>query len=397
MTSLLKTDLRGACALSRPSRAGRTSPPLRLLSLAAGCAALLWAGPATASAEEAGLLRAHGESSALRVEKDAEGWRLITARASQGSSFAADSLRLPLSAAARAERLSAHGESWLLTATTSDGAAAAPRLVILRGTADGTLEQLPSPTAASPVLLRPTVLADERAEPVAALWIEGESFEGTAVRSSRWTGAGWTEAEILSPGGGPGSQLALDAERLDDGSLLAVWSAFDGEDDEILWSLLPAGISAQWTEPRPLSANAVPDVTPTVTAVEGGALVAWSGYRQGHYRIWQRRWSGSEWGEAQSMGGKGSVSPAYTFESLASPVLMFRQTVPSAWRVLQMNADGSTERSASLEPATNSRRPPNLEAVTDAGVVVAAPPAAAATKAEGTLVPWQELPVSERR
>ena len=51
-----------------------------------------------------------------------------------------------------------------------------------------------------------------------------------------------------------------------------------------------------WSPARPLAAdNAVPDITPSVVAVAGGALAAWSRYDGHDYRVVLSRFDGREW------------------------------------------------------------------------------------------------------
>ncbi|HXT50156.1 MAG TPA: hypothetical protein VN811_03885, partial [Thermoanaerobaculia bacterium] len=113
-------------------------------------------------------------------------------------------------------------------------------------------------------------------ELVGLAWLEGEAADRFAVRAAAWDGGEWSEPQSVAPPG-PGSQLALTGTVLADGSWLLAWSAFDGEDDEVVWSLRRG--NGRWSAPAPVAAgNAVPDVTPTVRADGDGALLAWTRY-----------------------------------------------------------------------------------------------------------------------
>ncbi|MEO1369666.1 MAG: hypothetical protein AAFX50_21000 [Acidobacteriota bacterium] len=278
------------------------------------------------------------------------------------------------------QHVEATASGWLLSATSRSQSGS--RLVVMRRGPDG-VTALPVPKTSARVLLQPTVLtAPESGEPQVLAWIEGSSPRESSVRAARWNGAGWDATVVLAPRG-PGTQIALDAARLDDGSVLAVWSAFDGEDDEVVWSLTRDG--ATWSPPAPISRNAVPDVTPSVTAVDGGAVVAWSGFDGNDYRVWTSRFDGERWNEARRHGERGSVFPSFAPRRSADPVLIYRQTAPSAWRVSRLDDDAVEAKTLSLEADTV--RPVVLGADDD-GVTLRATPADDAAKAAARRLPW---------
>src|SRR5918996_10161 len=82
---------------------------------------------------------------------------------------------------------------------------------------------------------------------------------------------------------GRGTHPPRPPPRLSDGSWLLAWSAFDGHDDEIVWT---RGKNGAWSRPRRVTAdNAWPDTTPALTVTGNGALLAWSRYDGNDYRI----------------------------------------------------------------------------------------------------------------
>ena len=134
-------------------------------------------------------------------------------------------------------------------------------LVLVRGD-DGRTEELPAPPSGTATVVSPQPLV-EAGELVGLAWLEGSDASALGVRAAGWNGAGFSAAEWVAP---PidGSQLALSGAVLADGSWLLVWSAFDGGDDEILWSRRDG---TTWTAPARLHAdNRVPDITPVVAA-----------------------------------------------------------------------------------------------------------------------------------
>jgi hypothetical protein len=105
------------------------------------------------------------------------------------------------------------------------------------------------------------------------VWLEGSPAGGMGVRAAAWEDGRWAQADwIARPG--KGSQTGLAGVVLRDGSWLVVWSAFDGQDDEIV-SARRAGDG--WQAPRRVVAdNRVPDITPALAVTNQGAIAAWS-------------------------------------------------------------------------------------------------------------------------
>ena len=167
-------------------------------------------------------------------------------------------------------------------------------------------------------------------------WLEGSDETSLAVRAARWNGAGWDAVETLAPGGA-GSQLALTGARLADGSWLLAWSAFDGEDDEILWSRSRAD---GWTLPaRVAPDNHVPDVTPVLAPLGEGAVVAWSHYDGHDYRVVAARFDGVRFAAPREIGPAGSVEPELDGRGDRA-VLLYRNVLPAEWRAVELDRTG---------------------------------------------------------
>lgn len=212
--------------------------------------------------------------------------------------------------------------------------------------------------------MQPSALAG--AHGLAALvWIEGVDSRQGAIRFARWTGAGWSASEVVAPPG-PGTQTALKAATLADGSFLAVWSAYDGEDDEIVWSRYDTG---RWSPPQPPTKNRVPDITPALRQAGDGALLAWSFYDGNDYRLRLAAWQDHGFRETLTLGGKGSTFPA--FADTAAPLLIFRQALPAEWQVVELDEHGQALRRAAT-PATG-RQPPHVRTSEGARLMLAFP------------------------
>lgn len=277
-----------------------------------------------------------------------------------------------LPANARVERMVEAADGAWLTAT--EPTPSGERLRIARSTDGGTLETLPVPaTKAGGVIVAPTPLAGS-AGVEALLWFEGTDLRSTALRAAAWSGEGWGEPRTVSPVG-PGTQTALAAVVLADGSWLAVWAGFDGVDDEIAWSRFDG---TDWSAPRAITANTVPDLTPTLRAVEGGAIVAWSGYDGRDYRVHSARFvvnpGGGAWSKPRQLAGRGAIEPR--FADTASPILTYRQVVPEQWSIVELDAvDAEPRRATALEA---SRVRPRVVATTETG-----------PRVDGTLLAWE--------
>ncbi|MCL4839610.1 MAG: hypothetical protein KJ058_16785, partial [Thermoanaerobaculia bacterium] len=191
---------------------------------------------------------------------------------------------------------------WLL-AGSHPAEGGGTELVLLAGSGTEIRRIAPPEPRAGRTRAEPLWLASgDRSEGL--LWFEGDSRRSLALRWARFDGSGFGPPVTISPAG-PGSQLALAAAPLPGGGFLALWSAFDGEDDEILWSRL---VDGRWLAPRPLAAgNAVPDITPAVAALADGAIAAWNRYDSeiAAYRLVTARLAGESWEEPVQTGPAG--------------------------------------------------------------------------------------------
>lgn len=323
-----------------PMRSTMRSPFLRRTLAAAVVAAL----PLAASAQ--------APRDTMRTRVGDQTLTLIQQPTGQVSVVSSASGRHTLSLPARAylSTLQGAGKHWY--AAGVDENASPPRLLLLRGT-DGRTTELATPETASPLLVNPVLVGD--GETLGALlWLEGDRFDTLAVRVARVDGDGFGTPETIAPAG-PGTQIALSAVQLADGSMLAAWSAFDGEDDEILWSRTTR---RGWSAPaRVEEDDAVPDVTPSLRALSAGALLTWSSYDGNDYRVRLARFEGGAWSTTETIGGKGSVQPTFADVSPV-PVVIYKTAVPRTWTVLALGgADDNRPRAKGSIPLETERRP----------------------------------------
>lgn len=160
-------------------------------------------------------------------------------------------------------------------------------------------------------------------------WLEGIDGRSLAVRFARWDGERWSRPRTVAVPG-PGSQTALAAARLADGSWLLAWSRFDGADDEVVWSRSAGPEGESWSAPRRIAAdNAVPDVTPALAATGGGgAVAAWSRYDGEDYRVVTARFDGRRWSAPRAVSPAGSFEPRWERAEDGRPQLVFRTALP---------------------------------------------------------------------
>lgn len=329
-----------------------------LLAAAAGLAAL-----AAAPAPDTRL--ALGEAD-LVVAGDAVG-------VEAGGAAAARVARLPTDSTL----LTAQGDVRTWTAAGTARRGAGRELVLLAGDSAGA-RRLPAPPGGARVRDWPVLFHDPHGLRGVA-WLEGADEQSLAVRAARWNGEAWDAAATVAPPG-PGSQLALAGAVLADGSWLLVWSAFDGEDDEILWSRSRAD---GWTSPaRVAPDNHVPDVTPAIAAFGRGALVAWSRYDGHDYRVVVARIDGDRFTPPDEIGPPGSVQP--TLASAGSrAVLAFRTVIPSQWRAVELDRQARPVRFAAA--AVHGDERPSLRARSDGAIELV-------WSAGGEPLRWQALP-----
>lgn len=207
----------------------------------------------------------------------------------------------------------------------------------------------PNPSG-QPLRHEPAPLVD-KGQLAGLAWIEGSAVRQTAVYASLWSGADWAQAELVSPVG-PGTQIALRGTVLADGTWLLVWSAWDGNDDEIVWS---RRVDGRWSQPRPLHRpNDHPDIVPTIVSTGRGALVAWSSSDGSTYRVRLAAFEDVGWRELELPFPAGSVRPALTATEEGA-LLLYRTVVPPSWTLLGLDQRGTPLRRAVLEHETTFR------------------------------------------
>lgn len=265
----------------------------------------------------------------------ADGTPVVVTRAQDGLHLergATEPELLPLAVGSVAHDLRQSSDGFLLAAVEPTDVGSRIAVLASRDGEVVRLPELPEPTGS--LLREPTLLSNSQGLH-GLLWLESDTPTSQKLYATRFDGESWQEVAVVAPRG-PGSQMALTAAVLDDGSWLAAWAAFDGQDTEILWSRAVAG---QWSKPRTVAqGNQVPDITPHLLAVPGGALLAWSRYDGNDYRVMVARFEGSEWQLPLVLGGAGTVYPR--FQGGERPALVFQQAVPAAWEVIALTRDG---------------------------------------------------------
>ena len=140
-------------------------------------------------------------------------------------------ISLPVPRGAEVEAALAIDEGWLAAGVypiaAGPDAAGRSEIFLLTGDESAVTELPPPPGRASALRRQPLPLV-EGGRLAGLLWLEGDSRTSFGVRFADWNGAGWSEPQTVAAPG-PGSQLALTAARLADGTWLAAWSAFDGD------------------------------------------------------------------------------------------------------------------------------------------------------------------------
>ena len=153
---------------------------------------------------------------------------------------------------------------------------------------------------------------------------------------------------------GPGSQLGLAGTTAADGSPLLLWSAFDGSDDEILWSRRDVN---GWSKPSRIGAdNATPDILPSIARHGGGALAAWSRYDGNDYRVVVARLDGARWTAPVAIGPKGSYDAALGAAPSGPAAVVFRSAAGWEARELDRRGDPTRRRAAIPDPPDDDDR-----------------------------------------
>lgn len=364
-----------ACPVVRAPFPRPRVPPVVLLCLAllAGAAAPAAAAPGTAAQSavvEPVLLSGRGE---LRV-------------ADPGG----ETLRAPLPEGVELSAVAPLGPDRWLAAGTRDGSA----LILARGEG-GEVRRVAAPEAGGALVASPVALASG-GELLGLAWLAGPDPQRLEVRFAPWTGGGlpgdpadermseWGAPEVVA-GAAPGSQLALAGAVLRDGSALLVWSAHDGEDDEILWSLRSG---SRWSETARLAGdNAVPDIVPAVAPLGEGALAAWSRFDGREYRLVTSRWTGDGWSAPEAAAPPGSLYPTLRAAGDGA-TLLYLDARRRGWAALRLDAGGRVTGRAVLDGlATEGDGAPAVLEASAEGLVLASP-----GDGEPVTVRWQPQP-----
>ncbi|MEA2604353.1 MAG: hypothetical protein QOF89_5345 [Acidobacteriota bacterium] len=239
---------------------------------------------------------------------------------------------------------------WVAAGSFPD-AAGRQRLFLLTGD-DKSFQSLPEPPGQQQQERRGPVLLVDGGRLAGLAWLEGDGIRSLAVRAAAWTGKRWQATQQVSHPG-PGSQLALTGAVLGDGSWLLAWSAFDGTADEIVWS---RRVGKEWLPVSRVSApNAVPDITPALTATVGdGALLAWSRYDGHGYQLQMARFERGEWRDERAAAPSGSLYPTF-LGGPDRPRLLYLEASPRGWSVLDLDGAGRVQAKASVSSSSADR------------------------------------------
>jgi lysophospholipase L1-like esterase len=223
------------------------------------------------------------------------------------------------------------------------------------------------------VRAEPLVLVEDGAL-AGLVWLEGAPGRTLGVRYAAWSGSSWAVPQTISPAG-PGSQLALTAARLADGSWLVAWSGFDGEADEIVWS---QGRNGVWSHPvavadRPPAEGSAalsprssqpphpPSITPALAAAGDGAVLAWSQLAHAGYRLLVARFTDGAWSAPVEAATGGALYPTFEASPEAQRLrLLYRDAARRSWTALDLDGAGRVLRRAALPgpaPGTAFDRP----------------------------------------
>jgi hypothetical protein len=290
---------------------------------------LLLAAPA--GAETAALLQPLSSERGLQMEVgDGRAW-LLRANGQR--------LRLPLRRGDRIEELIEFENGWVAAGSRAVGAR--QELVVVVDGAAGVerLRPVPEPTGAMRV--RPVPLASTTGFEGLA-WLEGDSPAQFEVRVAGWNGAGWDPPETIASRR-PGGQAGLIGTVIEDDRWLLVWSASDGHDTDLVWTVREDG---RWAEPRRLAAaNSVPDITPSLVRVPGGVLLVWAQRQGASYRLQTARFRDG-WNAPRLLGPVHASFPRFAEIVGAGRFLTHRS--PDGWTTLELDADGREPRRAEI-------------------------------------------------
>ncbi len=253
-----------------------------------------------------------------------------------------ETLRLKLPERAEVSALASLDRGGWAAAGSSTGEDGRRRLFLFTGDSSGS-RPVPEPPGQRGMQRSGAVLLVEDGRLAGLAWLEGDGDGALAVRASAWDGQAWRTPEPISIPG-PGSQLALSGAVLSDGSWLLAWSAFDGKDDEIVWSRRTA---EGWSPVRPMSDNAVPDITPALAVSTKGALMAWSRYDGHSYRLHLARFADGRWLDERAAAPPGSLFPTFQ-ENGDGLYLLYRTSRPKGWSVQEIDGTGKALRETAV-------------------------------------------------
>ncbi len=230
-------------------------------------------------------------------------------------------------------------------------------IFIAEVSADGSLRLLPTPGGGEHSRLFPRLVTDG-GEIAGLVWREGPNRNNQRLMAAAWDGLEWGPAEVVSPALGT-EQTGLTASVLTDGTWLAVWAQVDGDDD-LWWSRRDR---SGWSKPgRVHPDNGTPDVTPRLTPVPSGALLAWSWFDGSDYRLRLSIFEGREWRELGLRSGRGA-DPVGFADLPTGPALLHtyvgpEERDPYRWSLIQLDRSG--RELLRMEARHQDLRPPAL-------------------------------------
>ncbi len=337
--------------LARLTLTVRSSRP-HLLRLLAAVGLVLTTLPSSAQSLAArsesleALLQARGELATLVLRSPQE----VSAadQLSSRSDTAQTNRAIELGAAGEVTSLAVTGAQWIVAGdrvTVDDR-----RVVFVQRGDRETVSQLGLDAPEAPLQTQARLLTHGD-ELVGLAWMQGSGSRRLVPWFASFDGNSFVGAQPISEPG-RGSQTGLTATALNDGSVMVVWVKFDGVDDEIVarrWD------GAVWSETTTLTANEVPDVSPSVIATEGGALVAWSRYENRGYRIALARIEGGRKIAETSLGQAGSHYPSLSSDDAGRTRLLFFDSPGDAWNLLELAPEGRVLRSSRMEGDARER------------------------------------------
>lgn len=241
----------------------------------------------------------------------------------------------------------------LATAGVRSDDAGAHALVVMVDGSGATRREIAVPSARGAAQATPKLLAPRsRKAAFGVAWFEGSSLSQRELffaQASSRDGKTRFDRPVRLAGRAAGSQVALDAVTLADGRHLLTWSAFDGTDTEIFFTV---GDGSSWSRPRPLHpGDDTPDSFPSLTATADGALVAWNSLEGHTYSVMTAAFDGTTWSTPRPVVAEPGAEPAWA-RGADRPILSFRQQ--NQWALVETRPDGEARRRA-VTPGTAER------------------------------------------